>query len=137
MAFVHGKGTFVSIDADDMSAYSANVTFNRTVDSHDVTTFGKDAHVFAGGLVNGTATISGTYDNTASTGPSAVFQALIDGAAVVELIYRPEGTGSSLPERSVDALVTGYTETSPVAGMVTWQANLQLSDDVDLTAQSA
>jgi hypothetical protein len=135
MALVHGKVTFVSLDGDDLSTYSNNVEFERMGDSHDVTVFGKDAHVKQGGLLDGTATISGFYDSTASTGPRAVIAPII--GTVVELVHRPEGTGSSLPEDTVDVLVTKYTESSPVADMVTWSVDLELSDDVDTTAQSA
>jgi hypothetical protein len=135
MAKIHGKVTFVSIDADDLSTYGTEVAFNQTADSHDVTTFGKNAHVKQGGLLDGTASINGIYDSTASTGPRAVLTPLI--GTVVELNYRPEGTGSSLPEDTVNVLVTAYNQTSPVADMVTWTVDLELSDVVDHTAQSA
>ena len=135
MANIHGKDTFVSLNASDLSQYSNNVEFNRKADSHDVTTFGNDSHRKHGGLFDGKATIQGVYDNTASTGPQAVLNPLI--GTVVELIYRPEGTGSSLPERTVDVLVMDYTETSPVADMVTWACEVEFDGDVDLTAQSA
>jgi hypothetical protein len=111
------------------------VEFTRSADSHDVTTFGNDSHRKQGGLLDGTATISGIYDNTASTGPQAVLGPII--GTVVELIYRPEGTGSSLPERTVDVLVVNYQESSPVADMVTWTCEVEFDGDVDLAAQSA
>lgn len=129
MAFVHGKGVAVNIDSNDLSAFSNSVTFTRTADSHDVTTFGKNSKVYASGLKDGTATIEGIYDNTASTGPGAVLRPLIGGAAVV-LTYEPEGTGASKPLATVDCIVTSYEETAPVADMVTWSAELQLSDDI-------
>lgn len=134
VTFVHGKGTVVQVDANDISAFSNSVTFTRTADSHDVTTFGKSSKVYVGGLKDGTASIEGIYDNTSSTGPSAYFRPKI--GTIVSLVYRPEGTGSAKPEAQVDALVTSYEETSPVADMVTWTVELQLSDDIDDTAQS-
>lgn len=133
MAFVHGKSTYVSLDAKDLSAFCDNVAFNRSSDSHDVTTFGKNAHTFAGGLLNGTATVTGKYDNTALTGPRAVVQPML--GTVVPLIYRPEGVGAGKPEETVDALVTAYEQTNPVADMVTFSITLQLSDDVTSSAQ--
>lgn len=134
MAFVHGKGSVVSLGGDDLSVYSNSVEFARTGDSHDVTTFGKNAHVKQGGLLDGTATISGVYDNTAMTGPRAVIEPLI--GTVAELIWRPEGTGTGRPEDTVDVLVTGYTESSAVADMITFSVSLELSDDVATAAQS-
>jgi hypothetical protein len=129
MGFVHGKGTAVSLDAKDLGTFSNSVTFGRTADSHDVTTFGKNSKVYAPGLKDGTASIEGIYDNTASTGPGAVLRPLI-GAAAVELVYEPEGTGASKPIATVDVLVTSYEESAPVADMITFTAELQLSDDI-------
>ena len=135
MTFQHGKNTYVSLDGDDLSVYSTNSQLEITADSHDVTTYGKNSHVFSGGLKNGTATVSGVYDNTAVTGPRAVIKPLV--GTVVPLVHRPEGTGSGKPMDTVDVLVTKYTQTHPVADMVTWAVDLQFSDDVDSTAQSA
>jgi hypothetical protein len=135
MAFVHGKGTAVTIDGDDLSAYANSVTFTRTADTHDVTTFGKNSKVYAPGLKDGTGSIEGIYDSTAMSGPSAVLRPLV-GAAVVTLIYRPEGTGTGKPEAEVDVLVNSFEESAPVADMVTWTAEFQMSDDIDDTPQS-
>lgn len=136
MAFVHGKGTVVSIDSDSMTAFSNEVQFKRSMDAHDVTTFGKNAKVFKGGLADGTATINGTYDSTASTGPSAVFNPLVKSGAVVEMVFQPEGLGSGKPTATVDVIVTAYETTSPVADMITWSAEVQFSDDVADTVQA-
>jgi hypothetical protein len=133
--FIHGKATFVSIDADDLSSFGTSVEFTRSADSHDVTTFGNDSHRKQGGLFDGSAKLQGIYDNTASTGPQAVLGPLL--GTVVELIYRPEGTGSGLVERTVDVLVQQYVESSPVADMVTWTCDVEFDGDIDLTAQSA
>lgn len=135
MAFVHGKNTFISLDGDNLSAFTTTSQLEQNADSHDVTTYGKNSHVFAGGLKGGTATISGVYDNTAGTGPRAVIRPLV--GSVVELIRQPEGAGSGKPQDKVDVLVQKYVETNPVADMVTWSCDLQLSDDVDSTAQPA
>lgn len=135
MPKIHGKNTVVTLDGDDLTVHSNNSQLEFTSDSHDVTTYGKDAHVFSGGLLNGSATISGFYDSTASTGPRAVIQPLV--GTVVPFVHQPEGAGAGLPQDAVDVLVTKYTQTHPVADMVTWAVDLQFSDDVDSTAQPA
>jgi hypothetical protein len=56
---------------------------------------------------------------------------------VVELVHQPEGAGAGKPQDVVDVLVTKYTQTHPVADMVTWAVDLQFSDDVNSTAQPA
>lgn len=134
MSFVHGKDTVFILDGDDISAYTTTSSFEREADEHDVTTYGKDDHVFAGGLGKGAASASGLYDNTAGTGPRAVIEPLI--GSVVTLVRRPEGTGTGKPQDSVNVLVKKYTETNPVADMVTWAVDLTLSDAVTSTTQA-
>lgn len=134
MAFVHGKGVFVSIDGDDISAFTKNVEFSREADTHDTTTFGKNSKTYASGLKDGTATIEGVYDNTAATGPAAVLNPLLGGAAV-PFVYQPDGTGAGKAQYLVDVIVNTYEEAAPVDDMVTWTAEVQFTDDVDTTPQ--
>lgn len=133
MPFVHGKGTTVTVDSDDLSEFTNNVQFNRSADSHDTTTFGQDSHTFQAGLGNGTATISGIYDSGA-TGPGKILRPLVKGANVT-FVYQPEGTGTGKPTATVQVQVTAYEETAPVADMITWSATLQFSGDVADTTQ--
>lgn len=132
MAFTHGKNTYISLNAVDLSAFTNSSEFERSADSHDVTCYGKSSHVKAGGLLDGAAKMSGIYDNT-TTGPRDTIEPLI--GTVVTLVRRVEGTGSGLPQDSVSVLVVKYVETSPVADMVSWAAELELSDEVTSTNQ--
>lgn len=133
MAKIHGKNTVVTLASVDLTSYSNNSQLEFTSDSHDTTTYGKNSHVFSGGLLNGTATVSGFYDSTAVTGPRAAIKPLL--GTVVAFVHRPEGTGAGKPQDSVSALVTKYTQTHPVADMITWAVDLQFSDDVNSAAQ--
>jgi hypothetical protein len=133
MSKLHGRHTVFKLNAVDLSTFCNNSQVEISADSHDTTTYGKDAHVFNGGLLNGTVTVSGFYDTTAMTGPRAVIKPLV--GSNVAFIHQPEGTGSGLPQDTGDCLVLKYTQTHPVADMVTWSVDLQLSDTVDDTAQ--
>lgn len=133
MPFIHGKSTFVSLNAADLSAYTDSSELNLSADSHDVTTYGQTGHVYQGGLTDGKASMSGTYDSTAGTGPRAVIRPLL--GQNVTLIRRVEGTGSGKPQDTATVLVTGYVETNPVADMVKWSCELQISGAVDSTPQ--
>lgn len=135
MAWIHGKNTVVKVATVDLSTYTDTSELPRTADSHDVTTYGNDSHRKAGGLLDGTFTMSGTYDNTAVSGPRAKLEPLL--GTICAIIRQPEGTGASLPQDSFDALLTGYTETNAVADMVKWSASFEIDGDVDSTAQSA
>lgn len=133
--FVHGKNTVVKINGVNLSAYANSTNFNRSSDNHDVTTFGKNSHVYVNGLKDGTGTVSGIYDSTASTGPSAALRSLVGGAAV-PYIFQPEGTGTGKPQASVSVCVTAFEETAPVADMTTWSCTLQFTDDITDTVQA-
>lgn len=129
MAFVHSKGTAVAIDGDDMTAFANTVTFTRTADTHDTTTFGKNSKTYATGLKDGTGSFEGFYDNTAVTGPGAVIRPLIGGPATT-FVFRPEGAGSGKPNATVQVIVNSYEESSAVADMVTFSAELQFTGDI-------
>ncbi len=132
MGFKHGRHAVVILNGSDISAFCNTHQAERNADKHDVTTYGKDDHVFSGGLGNGAQTIGGIYDDGA-TGPRAVIEPLI--GTVVTYVRRPLGTGTGLPQDSLNVLVEKYVETTPVADMITWSVDLQPSDAVDSTVQ--
>lgn len=133
MAFVHGKGSVFKLNSVDLSAYMNSIEFDRGADSHDVTTYGDDAHQFAGGLGTGSIAIGGYYDSGAS-GPALTIEPLI--GTVTTFDYQPEGTGTGKPTRTGSALVAGYKESDPVAGMISWTAALTVSGAVTDGSQS-
>src|SRR3546814_11822197 len=114
MAFVHGKDTVIKLGANDLSAYVDSSELNRTGDTHDVTTYGKGSHVYAGGLKDGKATMSGTYDNTAVTGPRAAIEPLL--ATTPVLTQQADGAGTGKPQDGVDEVVDRAREPKPVRG---------------------
>jgi hypothetical protein len=134
MAFSHGRKTFISLNAVDLSAFTTTSALEKTSDKHDVTTYGNDNHVYSTGLKDGTCTMSGVYDNTAG-GPRATIQAIQSAGTAVTLIRRPDGTGTGKAQDSVSVIVTKYNETNPVADMVTWSCDMQMSGAVTTTAQ--
>ena len=133
MAFVHAKDTFISLNGVNLSAFCDTSELGRSPDIHDVTTYGKLAHVKKGGLLDGKGSIGGTYDNTAG-GPRRTIEPLI-GQTVV-LVRRPEGTGSGKPQDTMDVVVGEYVETNPVADMIKWSLALEISDDVTTADQA-
>lgn len=133
---MHGKRTVVTIDGAALTN-ATDMQLEFTMDTEDVTVYGKDAHVFAGGLAGGTATVSGFADDTAATGNRAILKPLVKSGEVVPFIVQPKGAGAGLPQDAVDVIVTKFTETLPVAGHIKFAIDLQFSDDVDSTAQAA
>lgn len=133
MAFKHGRDTYISLAASDLSTYCNASELEVGADEHDVTTYGKDDHVVSGGLLNGKASISGIYNDDVA-GPRAVIEPLI--GTVVTLIRRPLGTGSGLPQQSLSVHVKSYKESNPVADMIAWSCELTKSDAITRTTQA-
>lgn len=133
MSTIHGKNAKVTVDGDDLSPFTNSTEFKPSVDSHDTTCYGATGHVYAAGLTDGTFTIKGVYDDGA-TGPEAVLLPLLGGANV-PVVYQPEGTGTGKPTRTFDAQITSYEESAPVAEMIAWTAEFQISGAVVATTQ--
>lgn len=128
MSTSHGKKTVCILNGTDLTGASNNSTVEISADKHDTTVYGKNSHIFDGGLLISNFTVSGFYDTSQTTGPKAVIQPIV--GTKVTFIHRPEGTGVGLPQDTVTVLVEKYSQTSPVADMVTFSVDLQGSDDV-------
>ncbi len=133
MASKHSKYTVILIDGNDISEYCTDSNVKQSSGTEDMTTYGKNSVVKDPTLHDGEFGCSGKYDDTAA-GPRAVLKPL--RGQKVEVIYRPEGTGSGLPQDRFDVVVTGYEETAPVGGYRLWTLETEPSDDWDSTDQS-
>lgn len=134
MAHVHGKNTVIKVGAADLSQYTNTSELTEASDTHDVTTYGNDAHRYDGGLLDNKFTMAGVYDSTAGTGPRAVLKPLRGLKAAI--VRQPEGTGSGLPQDAFSAILNSYVETSPTADMVAWSTEWTIDGEVDDTAQA-
>jgi len=137
MTFIHGSDTVLTLDGDDLSAFTDTSSWEDTTEKHQVTTYGPvKRHAYAYGLGDGKLSFGGTYDDTAA-GPKAIIEPIKDARLLVTLVRKPEGTGSGKPQESVSVLVEKYVETNPVAGMITWSCDVQMSGAITRTTQGA
>lgn len=137
MTFVHGRKTKITIDGDDLSAFTKTTSWEGSVTTHDVTTYGptREDTEFAAGLGTGKITISGVYDDGA-TGPDAVLEPLMNAKAAVAFVFQPKGTGTGLPQKTCNVIVSSFNFSDPVDNMVQWTADLQRTGSVDRDAQA-
>lgn len=137
MARKHGKDTYVSVDGTDLSTYLSGSEFGLSTDVHDTTGYQPtgDAKTYTEGLLDGTFSMEGWYDTTASVSPRPILTGLRGGGAVT-IIRRVEGTGSGLPQDSFSAILTSYSESSPAEDIVTFSAEFQITGPITDTAQS-
>jgi len=134
MTQVHGKTAGFLVGTADISAVSNEIQVKQSADVADSTTFGNTGHTYLGGLTDGKVTVKGIYDNAATTGPRAAIQAHLGN--VVACKYHPEGTGTGKPEDTFNAVVSAYEETAPVADIISWSAEFQISGGVTSGTQT-
>lgn len=132
MTWVHGRNTKVTVATKDISPYIKTSNYEMGADVHDTSGYGITAKTKAGGLLDGKFTMSGTYDNTVSTGPRNALHALVGTSVAV--VRNPEGTGTGKPNDAFTAVLTKYVETNPVDDVVAWAADLEISGPVVTTA---
>ena len=100
------------------------------------TAYGATAQAFAPQLPGATLQLGGEDPETATTGARAVLEALYNSGASTTVLYQPEGTGTSKPQRSGTAYVMQYQETGAVAGHVQWSASIRFTGAIATAAQS-
>jgi hypothetical protein len=135
MSTVHGQFTNITIATKNISPYCKTSTYSGSADFHDTTGYQPTggARTKAGGLLDGKFTASGTYDNTASTGPRNALKPLL--GTVVACVRLPEGTGTTKPQDSFSGVLTKYEETNPVDDMISWSLEIEISGPVTTIAQ--
>lgn len=135
MAFVHGKGSVFKIDnsggaLQTLTAYVDSIEMNNTVDTAESTTMGSEVKTYLSGQSDATLSISGKWDSTASTGPDAVLRGLIGLETTSTFEIGPEGSTSGKVKYSGECFLTSYVASMPVADVVTYTADFQVTGAV-------
>lgn len=141
---IHGKDAVFSLEDSagstlrNLSTNLTNVAFSRSNDQHDTTTYGAEGHTFIAGLTNGTISLTGFWDDTASTGTATVLDSLVGlDSVTLGWEYGPEGSASGAVKYSGECILVSLEYTSPVADLVAFTAQLQISGDVTKGTYSA
>lgn len=134
--FVHGKNTFTSVNAVDLSTYMKSTDFNDGVEMHDTTTYSatRTRKTYQAGLGDGKISQKGVH-SSAVTAPRKILKALMAAGTIVPFILRHEGTGAGKPQSSVNVLVSAYNESIPVDDMITFSVEYQMTDTLTETDQ--
>lgn len=133
MASSHGRLTLIKVATKDISPYCSTSTFEVNPDVHDRTGYGVTWAGNTGGLLRGTFSVSGFYDNTALVGPRIVLLPLFGTIAAV--IRQLEGAGTTKPQDLFNAVVGKYNETNPVDDIVRWSCDFTIDGAVTSSAQ--
>jgi hypothetical protein len=138
VATAHGKDSYFAVEDSaastlrNISPHVKNVEFNVGNDTHDTTTKGDEGHEFLPGLTNGTISVTGLWDDTASTGSQTVLSGLIGIETTVGFEYGPEGSTTGMVKYSGECVLSTYQESSPVDDMVAFSAEFNISGSVTI-----
>ena len=133
MAFKHGRASQTYIGTNEISSYLDQADKSTDVDTAETTTFGRNWKTYLAGLIGSTLSVSGSYDGTATTGPAAIFETCIANGTAWPIKFFPGGSASGQRQHSFNALVTNYSESSPVGDKVTFSAELLADGTVTST----
>jgi hypothetical protein len=123
--FVHGKFSALSIGDStaalyDVSAISNSADLSRTVATGETTHFASVGKEFIVGLTDGQLSMGGSFDATIDGKISAAIDAMAAGTIQnIPYQYSPAGTATGNPKYTGNMIITNYTVSSPVGGVVT------------------
>jgi len=132
VAFGSGTNAVVKIQnasdvMTDLSAYLDKATLDRNSGTYDTTTFGKSAHVYIGGLKDGTIPFEGPWDPTID-GVLAPILGFAGAQRTFE--YYPNGTGTGAVKYTGAGILNKYSIDDPVDGRIGFTAGFQISDNL-------
>ena len=103
------------------------VTVPRKIDTADSTTFGVsgNAKTYLTGLVDGTISIAGKFDATATTGIDTILAGILGQDTPVNFEYQASNAAASAtnPRWSGSCILTDYSLSLPVGGVVAFMAS--------------
>lgn len=97
---------------------------------NEVTALGDTGAKFIPGLENVTISISGHFEDTATTGPDAVFGPLRTHTSAVDFEYGPKGATTGFVKYSGTCWVTSYETQVAVGSQVKYTLALQVEGAV-------
>ena len=130
--FIHGKSTDFELDdtggtSRSLSNVLTSVDFPETIDTAESTAFGSTSKSYLVGLRDSTISISGLWDAT------------VDGyiigtePASRTFIFGPAGSTGGAVKYTGEAILTNYSVSAPVADVVTFSLDLQVTGNVTRT----
>lgn len=128
--FAHGKNVNVFVNEYDFSTYFNDVSASSMVETAEVSAFGSSAKEYIVGLTDGTVSLSGMFDGTA-TGTDVVFSAVLGLTTKQNVIVAPSGHSNGASAIMLEADDTSYEVSGAVADVVQTSAEFQSSDGVE------
>lgn len=129
--FRHGKSVKVFVDEFDFSPYFNDVSASTMVETAETSTFGSDAKEYITGLVDGSVSLSGMFEGTASVGTDDYFSGVLGAATKQKVIVATEGHGLGGRAVMLESDATSYEVSGAIADVVQASAEFQSSEGVE------
>lgn len=141
MAYAHGKDAYFSVEDSAGTTLRAitgvkTVQFAQENELADVTIVGDEGRKWLQGLTASTMTVTGVWDNAASTGSHTVLQSLVGLGITVGFEAGPGGNAAAATKLSGECVLASYEWNSDVGDVVMFTATFNVSGDVTAGAFS-
>lgn len=129
--FRHGKSTVFKIDDSggtlrDISNSLTDVSFPRSIDTAESSSFGDSAKQYVVGLSDATISVSGNFDATID----GYLAGTVGQAATLSFEYGPEGSTAGYVKFSGECILTSYEVSGAIGDVVTYSAEYQVTGSV-------
>jgi hypothetical protein len=129
--FSHGKNVNIFLDKYDFSTYFNDVSASTSIDTAETSAFGTSAKTYVVGHRDGTVSLSGMFEATASTGTDEFFNTALGNATKTQVIVAPQGHSNGAGAIMLIADDTSYEVSSAIADIVQASAEFQSTDAVE------
>ena len=129
--FRHGKNIAVFVDEYDFSAYFTDMTAAEKVDTADVTAFGAAGKSYILGNQDGTLSLSGFFEATASTGTDQYFAGVKGSTTKQKVVAALEGHSVGTRAVMLQADASSYQVSASVGDAIKTSAEFQASESID------
>lgn len=127
--FRHGKNTAIYVDEYDFTGYFNDASSASNVDTAESSAFGDSAKTYVVGHTDGTISLSGMFEGTASTGTDQHFGTSLAGSEQL-VIVATEGHAVGRRAVAMKSENTSYETSSPIGDIV--QASVEFQADEGL-----
>ncbi|CAB4156590.1 hypothetical protein UFOVP655_73 [uncultured Caudovirales phage] len=129
--FAHGKNVKVFVDEYDFSSYFSDVTATTSIETAETSAFGSSAKEYITGLKDGTVSLSGMFEGTASTGTDQYFATALGSATKQKVIVATSGHSVGARAVMLQSDDTSYEVSGSIGDVVQANAEFQSSNGVE------
>jgi len=135
MAFLHGKGISVLANDVNLSSFLNDVSMSSSFETAETTAFGDSAKTYIVGLGDGSVSLNGMYEGTATTGFDAAVTAAVASSNEVTTSVFYGTPAAGVRTSMAGGIVTSYEISTPVSDVVS--ASLEIQADGGVTQGDA